>query len=409
MKNTNKLFKHTLLLLSCILLTALGFTILNADSTTTIGLDISTGSITSTGTITSQDLTVQKSDDTTLTVYSNTDTPTADDKLLIIQKGTTPSELFSVDEDGDVSITNDLAITGNITTGTWQGTPITTQYGGTGSDWSAITQGNLPYFSDTGTLSNLAPGTTGQFLKSQGTGADPAWTNVTRSATFVVAANDSSALSKQQADYVCDGTDDQVQIQAAIDALPDGGGKVVLMEGEYNISSEILIQNKTNIVLSGLGHSSILKSTANNSIIKVGHRTNAGLASTYITIQDLQVDGTTQDILATTPETTDAKLGIQFCSPAGETEYFSVLNCKIYNTGGDGIYGFFAGEALIEGNIIIDVRGYWGGIHPHAATGSWQIRNNYLEGCAKHGIRHGTIIGNVLSSCGQSGFAYQQS
>ena len=45
--------------------------------------------------------------------------------------------------------------------------------------------------------------------------------NVTRTATVVVAAADS--LHPEQADYVCDGVDDQVEIQAAIDALPNGG------------------------------------------------------------------------------------------------------------------------------------------------------------------------------------------
>lgn len=54
-----------------------------------------------------------------------------------------------------------------------------------------------------------------------------------RTATLVVAANDSSAKSKAQADYVCDGTDDQVEIQAAIDALPAGGGTIALLEGTF--------------------------------------------------------------------------------------------------------------------------------------------------------------------------------
>jgi hypothetical protein len=130
---------------------------------------------------------------------------------------------------GENIATNDLSVAGNVTSGTWQGTAVETQYGGTVQDWSAVAQGNLLYFSAEGALSNLAPGTAGQFLKSQGTGADPAWANVTRSATFVVAANDSSTLSKQQADYVCDGTDDQVEIQAAIDAANVlGGGKVIV-------------------------------------------------------------------------------------------------------------------------------------------------------------------------------------
>lgn len=42
--------------------------------------------------------------------------------------------------------------------------------------------------------------------------------------TFVVAASDASPGSKKRADYICDGTADDVEIQAALDALPAGGG-----------------------------------------------------------------------------------------------------------------------------------------------------------------------------------------
>ena len=44
--------------------------------------------------------------------------------------------------------------------------------------------------------------------------------NVVRTATKVVAASDALAGSKAMADEVCDGTNDQIEIQAAIDALP---------------------------------------------------------------------------------------------------------------------------------------------------------------------------------------------
>jgi hypothetical protein len=37
---------------------------------------------------------------------------------------------------------------------------------------------------------------------------------------FLVAANDASGPSKATASYSCDGTSDEVEIQAAIDALP---------------------------------------------------------------------------------------------------------------------------------------------------------------------------------------------
>jgi hypothetical protein len=61
---------------------------------------------------------------------------------------------------------------GEITIGIWKATPIGIQYGGTGQDWSLVATGSIPYFSGTGILSILPPGTAGYFLKTQGQ-ADP--------------------------------------------------------------------------------------------------------------------------------------------------------------------------------------------------------------------------------------------
>lgn len=83
---------------------------------------------------------------------------------------------------------------------------------------------------------------------------------VTRSATKIVAANDS--LDKLRADYVCDGTADNVQIQDAINALPATGGRVLLLDGTYNIAladftSSITI-NKPGVTLQGQGRNTKL-------------------------------------------------------------------------------------------------------------------------------------------------------
>ncbi len=58
---------------------------------------------------------------------------------------------------------------------------------------------------------------------------------VTRSSTLVVAASDSTALCKSQADYVCDGTADDVEIQDALDS----GKSVLCLRGSYYTSSPI--------------------------------------------------------------------------------------------------------------------------------------------------------------------------
>lgn len=49
-----------------------------------------------------------------------------------------------------------------------------------------------------------------------------------------VAASDSSAFDKSRADYICDGTHDELTIQTAVDALPEAG-EVVLAAGTYHI------------------------------------------------------------------------------------------------------------------------------------------------------------------------------
>ena len=60
-------------------------------------------------------------------------------------------------------------------------------------------------------------------------------------ATVVVAASDS--LNKAAANYVCDGVDDDVEIQEAIDALPAGGGKIVLLDGTYRIADTLILSS----------------------------------------------------------------------------------------------------------------------------------------------------------------------
>lgn len=58
----------------------------------------------------------------------------------------------------------------------------------------------------------------------------------------LVAASNASANVKAKADYVCSGTGDQVQIQAAVDAArADGGGVVKLSSGNFNTSAPITL------------------------------------------------------------------------------------------------------------------------------------------------------------------------
>lgn len=80
--------------------------------------------------------------------------------------------------------------------------------------------------------------------------------------TLYVAANDAPAADKARADYTCDGTADNTEIQAAITALQgQGGGAVLLSPGTFNLSTRITIAGagdvdvEQDIMLMGTGPS----------------------------------------------------------------------------------------------------------------------------------------------------------
>jgi len=113
-------------------------------------------------------------------------------------------------------------------------------------------------------------------------------TVLVRPANYVVAANGAPTHVKAQADYVCDATDDHVQIQAAIDALPATGGKVLLTEGTFNVESAITLDSYQ--TLQGMGRNTILTTTtADVDIIRATG--GSGTEKAGILLADFCVDG----------------------------------------------------------------------------------------------------------------------
>jgi hypothetical protein len=117
-------------------------------------------------------------------------------------------------------------------------------------------------------------------------------------ATFVVAASDASDRVKNQADYVADGTADDVEIQAAIDALPDDGGKVVLSEGTFVIAAQIDLDT-ANAGLSGQGWGTVIQyANASNLAAAIN------IAADGVTIKNLKIAGNSAN------QTTGSRRGI---------------------------------------------------------------------------------------------------
>lgn len=105
-------------------------------------------------------------------------------------------------------------------------------------------------------------------------------------ATVVVAAADS--LNQAAANYVCDGNNDEVEIQAALDALPAGGGEVVLLDGTYHVETQIDLDSYQ--TLRGQGWNTILV-TATANLVFLSAVGGAGTEKVGICIADMQIDG----------------------------------------------------------------------------------------------------------------------
>jgi hypothetical protein len=113
---------------------------------------------------------------------------------------------------------------------------------------------------------------------------------VARTATYVVAASNASAQSIAQADYVCDGINDEETIQSAFDALPSDGGHIVLSEGTFYVRADTGLQLKmySNTSLSGQPDATILEAVSGGNCI-VSVNGDVTIAEN-ITIRDLILD-----------------------------------------------------------------------------------------------------------------------
>lgn len=59
----------------------------------------------------------------------------------------------------------------------------------------------------------------------------------------IVIGTSNAGWTSSDCDYLCDGIDDQVEINAAISSLPSRGGCLVFLDGAYAINENILLKN----------------------------------------------------------------------------------------------------------------------------------------------------------------------
>ena len=163
-----------------------------------------------------------------------------------------------------------------------------------------------------------------------------------RTATRVVAASDASDRSKQQCDYLCNGTNDGVEIQIAADYISSvGGGILLLTEGTYYIKMSDVITLPDNIVLKGYGIG------ATKLKLSDGESTNGNIiansGTSRIAVMDLTIDGNTSG-------TSGQVKGIYF----GGVAHCTIRNVRVYDMESDGITIYSSSSYILVENCEID-------------------------------------------------------
>lgn len=129
-------------------------------------------------------------------------------------------------------------------------------------------------------------------------------------AAYTVAANDAPADDKAAADYLCDGTADNVQIQQAIDAAQTAGGGVVqLSQGNFTLAAAVTINgtvdedNPKTVTLAGCGEfATYLRPAANVNGVAISNWAQCHLSGFAVV-----VSGSGSGIVSTAVTTTDTR------------------------------------------------------------------------------------------------------
>jgi hypothetical protein len=222
-----------------------------------------------------------------------------------------------------------------------------------------------------------------------------------KSVTLLVAANNASESVKASADYVCDGVDDQVQLNAAIAELKAGiGGRIALSEGTFNLANFLdQFQNASNIILEGQGVATIINlnipsywafdmTGANNNVLQNFQIINVTTQSAIKTdgvhniFNNLRIVG----IIGSASEASIYIVG-------GTTRDNIISNCRFIGAG----YGVrLRGIENIANNNIFLQQWYSGIVIEDATSIENIVTNNFVRDCNGVGIEISLGLYNII-------------
>ena len=239
---------------------------------------------------------------------------------------------------------------------------------------------------------------------------------------------------KLSCDYVCDGVDDQVEINQAIDSLPDSGGEIHLSRGIFNIGSNIIINKRIKIVGEGKsitldrnnvnnGGTTLLTEAINGCVIRIVKSTTLSDIK-GITLSDFQIVGAgiyaeNNYCNGINVETyTDCvileRLAICHCfyglfvAQNATVDDISVTNCDFQRDTTGIIIAGQGWQTRIENNIFWDMSGKYETSGIVLSSGQNIISGNYfgVSSLEKQGVANSWITANngVLLLCNGNSF-----
>lgn len=214
-------------------------------------------------------------------------------------------------------------------------------------------------------------------------------------ATFTVVANDAEISWQHGGSYYCDGTADDVQIQAAIDALPAGGGRVLLSEGTFTLAASITDGDQDNVTLEGQGPSTIITVGTDAGFILLDFSDTRN-PKTGWTFRDFKIDGNKANQGGTS-------IDVHHCFSGNHLQHTRFENVHIVNSYAEGIRSAGTVDDLIITNCYLSASTD-ANIHCTGGAGkNIVISHNYIGEAASDGnvrMRSGCsyilLEGNVI-------------
>lgn len=125
--------------------------------------------------------------------------------------------------------------------------------------------------------------------------------SIVETATYIVYINGSTINAQNGTTGAIEfsGTDASAVIQHAIDALGTNGGKVLIREGTYNITTTINIQSRA--WLEGVGYATELKQANPNGTDIIRNKSFGNKTDTDITISNLRINGNHELVTSGSP------------------------------------------------------------------------------------------------------------